>query len=90
MNKERLFLALAILLIFTLLFLTEFQKPTIIGKIKKVSGNYPIRISLENKSEEIILFDRELKFKEGSEVKIYGSIQNGGEIIANKITCLNC
>ena len=89
MNKKIISCA-GLFLIFTLLFLTEFQKPTIIGKIKKVSGNYPIRISLENKSEEIILFDRELKFKEGSEVKIYGSIQNGGEIIANKITCLNC
>lgn len=90
MNQERFFLFLSIVLIFLLLLITEFQKPIILGKIEKISGKFPIRIYLENRTEEIILFEIELDLEKGRIIEIYGSKQSEGEIIANKIKCLNC
>lgn len=90
MNKERLFLFLSISLILILLVMTEFQKPIATGKIEKISGNYPIRIQLKNQSINIILFGENLNLEKDNLIEVYGSKQNEGEIIANKITCLNC
>jgi len=90
MNKERFFLFLSIILILLLLIMTEFQKPIAIGEIDIISGKFPIRIQLKNQSSEIIVFQNEIDLKKGNMIEIHGSQQNKNEIIANKITCLNC
>ncbi len=90
MNRERLFLILSILCILILLLMTEFQKPIALGEIEKISGNFPIRIKLQNQTTEIILFETEVSFKKGNIIEVYGSRQNEEELIANKIKCLNC
>ncbi len=90
MNKQRAFLLLSILSIFILLILTEFQKPLLIGEVEKVSDSQITKITLKDQKEEIIIFQKIVSIKRGNWVEIYGSKQNSGEIIANRIACLNC
>lgn len=90
MKRERLFLFLSLILIFLLLLLTEFQKPILTGEIKTISGNFPIRIRLVDKITEILIFDKDLKLKEGNKISVYGSKQSELEVIANRVECSNC
>ena len=78
------------MLILALLLLTEFQKPTISGEVERISGSFPIRIILKNQSQEIILFENQIKLEKGNLIEVCGSTQSEHEIIANKIVCLNC
>ena len=90
MRKEQIFLMLSISLILILLIIVELQKPIVVGEVGKISGSNPIKISLKNQDDEIILFTKKLNITVGAQIKVYGSRQSKQEIIANKITCSNC
>lgn len=90
MRKEQIFLMLSIALILILLIIVELQKPLASGEVSKISGSNPVKISLENQGDEIILFTKKLNITVGAQIRVYGSRQNKQEIIANKITCSNC
>jgi hypothetical protein len=70
--------------------MTEFQKPIASGEIEKISRKYPLEIHLKNQNLEIILFTRESSLKETDRIVVFGTKQNGEELIASKIECLNC
>lgn len=94
MRKEKIFLIISIILIFSLTLLTEFQKPIIEGKVSSIKTyTSSANIYLHNSSEEIVYFDTINYNLKDKNLKIYGERQinqNKTQIIAKKIICTNC
>ncbi|MEM4330667.1 MAG: hypothetical protein QW273_01510 [Candidatus Pacearchaeota archaeon] len=90
MKKERILLLVCLLFLYLLLILSEFSKPSIVGKIKKIEKSYPIKIYLEDESLEILLFEKDINLKEGMNVSIYGTENINKQIVVTKIICNNC
>lgn len=94
MRKEKIFLIISIILIFSLTLLTEFQKPILEGKVSSIKTyTSSANIYLYNSSEEIVYFDKINSNLKDKNVKIYGERQinqNKTQIIAKKIICIDC
>jgi hypothetical protein len=94
MRKEKVFLIISVILIFSLLLLTNFQKPIFEGKVTSIKVyTSSTAIYLESSKEEIIYFDKLPPNLQNKNLKIYGERQinkNETQIIADKIICINC
>jgi hypothetical protein len=92
MKPERILIILSIIGVIFLLILTNFNKPILIGEVKKIEQTKnSIKIELKNHPEEILIINKTKieKIKEGETIKIYGDKQislNKTTIFVNKIT----
>lgn len=96
MNKEKILLLTILLGILLLLFLTNFQRPITQGKIIQISeDNSKIKIKIQNKTEDIILFKehpfQKINLQKNQIIKIEGKKENWknkNQIIASKVYLL--